>query len=251
MQFVTYEDSYEYLPMNLSEKIKASILRYEMSEAKGAHLDTRWGPIVAEFPSSSRPGKNHEVRRKQAGEYSCNCEGWGNHKHCWHTEAVAAKESGLIGSLWTKRAERDRYVDQHGVPECKPTEHTEADVRRAKVQTHAVPTPQHKAPAAPKKAPAPAVAPAHQQPHAAPAAASAPTPVKHQKKAPAPLPAPLPAQPPSVASAQPEDKVAKKRKQKEDKKTAALAIVPTDTWGKKSQYESFNESKKFLIRICS
>lgn len=36
------------------------------------------------FPSMSRIGVMHEVRRAESGVIYCTCEGWVNHRKCWH-----------------------------------------------------------------------------------------------------------------------------------------------------------------------
>ena len=44
----------------------------------------RWGPVVADFESRSKPGIRHRVRFKE--RYSCTCPGWKFRKDCRHTK---------------------------------------------------------------------------------------------------------------------------------------------------------------------
>lgn len=58
----------------------------------------KFGPIVARCRSAREPDTVYEVRRAEAGTYSCNCRGWATRKRCKHTAAAEGTEgrSGIV-----------------------------------------------------------------------------------------------------------------------------------------------------------
>lgn len=83
--------------VNLSKQL-VNLVEYVQMMDEGRKMtpeekDSRWGPVVGTFDSSSRPGEKYEVRRRAENQYSCQCKGWIFHKKCKHCD-LAAKKAG-------------------------------------------------------------------------------------------------------------------------------------------------------------
>lgn len=69
-------------------------------------------------PSSSRMGMHHYTTLRTDGSVVCSCEGFTNHKKCWHIDLVSAQYDEQMVQLQIER-ETEEQCEHGRVGECR------------------------------------------------------------------------------------------------------------------------------------